>query len=383
MSAAGNRAKWSGAAAAAALVALAGMVAPVQAGPVLQLAGVYFAGLGVGAVFFVAVLTVARAAWHAPFQAVPLRLAGCFPTAAVLLLGVVLAYPETYPWATQPEPGLRGQWLSRDFFAVRSAVYLAVWILSARFLARWPGSVPVAAAVLVVLAPTAWLAAGDWLMSLTPAWASTIFGLYVFLGFAASTLAALAIAACAARIAVGRSSAVSSAQIADLAGLLFAVTALWAYTWYCQYMLTWYTNHPHEVGYFAARVDGNWRWPFFGAVVLGWALPFVVLLSRVARRRAGVVLVAAASGLAGHWLDLYAMIGPVVGNGRPGAGLPALVFTAIGAAWCGWLLCDRGRASRDPVGNKADVTLSYRARGAPVTRADEPRRSRQPGAEGL
>lgn len=383
MSAAGNRAKWSGATAAAALVALAGTAAPVQAGPVLQLAGVYLAGLGVGAVFFVSLLTVTGAAWHAPFQAVPLRLAGCFPAAAILLLGVVLAYPETYPWATQPEPGLRGQWLSRDFFAVRTAVYLAAWILSARYLARWPGSVPVAAAVLVVLAPTAWLAAGDWLMSLTPGWASTIFGLYAFLGFAASTVAALAITACAARIAGGHGSAVSSAQITDLAGFLFAVTALWAYTWYCQYMLTWYTNQPHEIGYFAARVDGSWRWPFFGAVVLGWGLPFALLLSSAARRRPGVVLVAAASVLAGHWLDLYALIGPAVANVRPGAGLPALVLAAIGVAWCGWLLCDRGRAPRDPVGNEAGTTMSNRGPGVPGTRASEACRSRQPGAEGL
>src|SRR5690606_22035077 len=86
-------------------------------------------------------------------------------------------------------------WLDLPFFVGRSLLWVGCWAAFASLLARWSLAQDEAsgaalqarmhrlgAAALPVLALTTTLASFDWLMSLQPAWVSTIFGIYWFSG---------------------------------------------------------------------------------------------------------------------------------------------------------------------------------------------------------
>lgn len=323
----------------AAGIAIAGALLQTERlGLNLLLAGVYLAGLAVGALFFTALQVVTGATWSDSLRTIPATLPSMLPMATVLLLVVFLAHPEIYSWTVEQQSGLRGVWLSRPFFIARSSLYLGLWMLSARLLARPAASSRVAAGVLAVLALTGWLAASDWLMSLTPQWTSTIFSVYVFVGFVVSAVAAMLLTCIWVRVRNPTCRSVSEGQLRDLATMLLGFSCLWAYLWYCQYMLIWYTNQPHESTYYAVRTGGDWRVLFFATVVLKWAVPFVLLLSRAGKRCPAMLTLAAGSALLGHWLDLYVMIVPGVLPGRPVPGLLEVgLALGVGTA-CVWTL---------------------------------------------
>ncbi len=326
-------------AAIAAVIAIAGALLQTERlGPNLLLAGVYLAGLAVGAMFFTAVHVVTGATWSDSLRTIPATLPSTLPMATVLLLVVFLAHPETYSWTVEQQSGLRGVWLSRPFFIARSSLYLGLWMLSARLLTRPAASSRVAAGVLAVLALTGWLAASDWLMSLTPQWTSTIFSVYVFVGFVVSAVAAMLLTCIWVRVRNPTCRSVSEGQLRDLATMLLGFSCLWAYLWYCQYMLIWYTNQPHETGYYVVRTGDGWHLLFYATVVLKWALPFVLLLGKAGKRRLAVLALAAFSALVGHWIDLYVMIFPDVAKVRVWPGLLETGMALGLGAVCAWVL---------------------------------------------
>jgi hypothetical protein len=327
----------------AAVIAIAGALLQTERlGANLLLAGVYLAGLAVGALFFTAVQEVTGATWSDSLRTIPATLPSTLPMATVLLLMVFLAHPETYSWTVEQQSGLRGTWLFRPFFIARACLYLGLWMLLARLLIRPATSSRVAAAVLAVLALTGWLAASDWLMSLKPQWTSTIFGVYVFMGFVISAVAAILLTCIWVRVRNPTCRSVSEGQLRDLATMLLGFSCLWAYLWYCQYMLIWYTNQPHETTYYAVRTGVDWRVLFFATVVLKWAIPFALLLSRAGKGRLAILALAAFSTLVGHWIDLYVMIFPGVATDQVWPGLLETgMALGLGATFA-WVLqnCD-------------------------------------------
>jgi Ni/Fe-hydrogenase subunit HybB-like protein len=323
----------------AAVIAIAdALLQTERLGPNLLLAGVYLAGLAVGALFFTAMQKVTGATWSDSLRPIAATLPSTLPIATVLLLLVFVTHPETYSWTVVQHSGLRGAWLFRPFFIARSGLYLGLWMLSARLLTRPAASSRDAAGVLAVLALTGWLAASDWLMSLTPQWTSTIFSVYVFVGFVVSAVAAMLLTCIWVRVRNPTCRSVSEGQLRDLATMLLGFSCLWAYLWYCQYMLIWYTNQSHETGYYVVRTGDGWHLLFYATVVLKWALPFVLLLGKAGKRRLEVLALAAFSVLVGHWIDLYVMIFPDVAEVRVWPGLLETgMALGLGAA-CAWVL---------------------------------------------
>lgn len=319
----------------AAVVAAIGVLAAAlslnvgRLGPHLLLTGVFLAGLAVGALFFKALQVAVGAKWADSLWPLASALTTLLPLALVLLLTLLWLRPETYPWWLSEQPGLRKVWLTRDFFTLRTVGYVALWSWAAWLLRRRRTTQGAAAAVLVLLALTVWLAASDWLMSLTPDWSSTVFGVYVFTGCFTSALAAILLGSLGLRARQQPGLALVGTHQQDLATLLFAMSCVWMYLWYSQYMLVWYTNQPHEASYYLVRTNTSWRLVFWGTVGLKWVVPFVLLLTRSAKQNAVVLALAATCALAGHWLDLYAIIVPVF---SPTSTAPWALETALALA---------------------------------------------------
>jgi hypothetical protein len=273
----------------------------------------------------------AGAKWDESLRPLPAALTGLLPLATLLLALGLWVRPETDPWSSVVELGLRKLWLTRDFLLLRSVGYAGLWSIAALRLRRGGASQGVAAAVLVILALTGWLAASDWLMSLTPGWTSTIYGIYVFIGFVVSAIAAILLACVITRTRQPARQPINDRQLQDLATLLFGMSCVWMYLWYSQYLLIWYTNQPHETGYYLLRTGPGWQAYFWATAAFKWAVPFTLLLSRAGKRNLKVLALASASALAGQWLELYVTIIAATSpaSPTPGPTEAALVFALI------------------------------------------------------
>lgn len=304
----------------------------------LLLVGFLGVGFGLAGILLMAFQYLTAAGWSVGLRRVPEAMGTVLPWAGALVLFVLLAYPDLYPWTarpTHPHSGFKDVWLSRPFFLVRAFAYLAIWLGLAYALIRTSrkqdedGSASHtfancrwSALFLILFGITLWLASYDWLMSREPEWASTVFGPYNFAGLFQSGLA-VCILLCIWLHHLGPyRDVLTTNHLHDLGKLLFGMSTFWAYLWYCQYMLIWYVNNPEETPYYVRRLEGAWEPVFCANLALNWIMPFFILLSRPAKRSAKCLVQVSVIILFGRWLDLYLMIFPA--NNSPGAVVIAL-----------------------------------------------------------
>jgi hypothetical protein len=321
---------------------IAFVLTPQRAWVGVLLASNFLVGLGVGGLVLVALLYVTSARWSLPFRRVPEAMTAALPVAAIGLAAVLVCCPTLFSGQTPGEVSespLHRLWFNRPFFLTRSLVYLALWIGFAFAIVansrrqdtdRTSGPTQtnhwLSALFLVVFGVTCWLASMDWLMSLEPHWASTMFAVYNFAGLFLSALAAVIVLVVWLRWQGPLRSAVNENHLQDLGTLLFAFSSFWAYTWYCQYMLIWYVNNPEETAYYRARGNEGWQVWLLVDIALNWAVPFVVLLFRLAKRSPWLLGTVALLVLVGRWVDLSLMILPSQANASP---MPSLLDAGL------------------------------------------------------
>jgi hypothetical protein len=330
---------------------------PQRAWPNILLISNYVAGLAVGGLALVALHYVTGARWSVPVRRLPEALAVALPVAGLGVAAVLLFRPSVYSWtlatpaAEDNASALRSFWLERPFFLARALTYVAVWLTFAVLIVRASRrqdltgdpaltrrNVRLSAGFLVAFGVTCWLASYDWLMSLEPDWASTMFGVYNFAGIVLSALACVTLLAVCLRRYGSMRALLTRDHLHDLGTLLFGFSCLWAYMWFCQYLLIWYTNHPEETRYLVRRWHGAWPALLFLDLALSWGVPFLVLLFRGAKRTPVILAAVALLVLAGRWVDLFLMIFPSQGDALaiPGAAEAGIVLGAIG--FCGLAL---------------------------------------------
>ena len=149
-----------------------------------------------------------------------------------------------------------------------------------------------AAIFLSVFALTFTLASFDWLMSIEPLFYSTIYAFYVISGLLLSGIASITVLVILLRRR-GFLPEVNENHLHNLGKLVFGFSTFWAYIWLCQYILIYYANLPEETIYYLRRMQTpGWKALFFGNIFLNWLIPFVMLLSRGAKRSDGWLLTA-------------------------------------------------------------------------------------------
>ena len=329
----------------------AGIVAaPARAWTAWLAAAFLWISVAFGASALLALAHLSKAAWIVPLKRVPEALSAWLPVGALTLLGVIFGLRSVYEWS-EPEaahdPVLAGKhaWLNVPAFAARMAIVLAIWIALTFALRRESRAqdhdhdvahtrrtVALSAAFAVVGALTFSAASVDWLMSAQPHWQSTIFGFYQISGALVAGVSGVTMTTIVLRRR-GLLPHVHENHLHDLGKLLFAFSTLWAYMWLSQYLLVWYANIPEETSFFLARTTRGWGFVFWGQLVVGWLVPFFVLMSREAKRTEGVLLAMSAMLLVGRWLDVWLAVAPPTMPDHPGIGVLELApFLAIGAA---------------------------------------------------
>ena len=304
---------------------------PERTWPNLLLSNVYLLSMALSGALVLSIHYLSGAGWSVVLRRVPEAMMAALPVVAVLMLMVFFGRQMLYPWADPdalahaPLPADKSLYLSTPFVFVRMALILAIWVSLARAIrktslrqdedpspAHHQRLVRFSAFFAVVFAATFGLGAVDWLMSLDPHWYSTIFAVYLFAGVLVSGLAALTLIVLLLRALGPLRDIVGPAHLHDLGKLLFAFSTFWAYIWFSQYLLIWYSNLPEEVTHYVRRSGDAWAPLFFLNLGINWGVPFVALLSRAAKRSPRVLAVVCLAILVGHWLDLYLLIMPEV-----------------------------------------------------------------------
>ena len=157
---------------------------------------------------------------------------------------------------------------------------------------------------IIVLALTQTFASIDWIMSLTPHWYSTIFGVYFFAGSFVGFIALLSVVAVAMRRAGLLDTVISAEHLHDIGKFLFAFTAFWAYIAFSQFFLMWYANLPEETIFYKARMEGSWLTVSLFLMAGHFGAPFFYLMGRDVKRRGSTLAIGGAWLLAMHFVDL-------------------------------------------------------------------------------
>ncbi len=316
--------------AAAVLIAILGYAADRPRFEHSYLAGfVFVLTIGLGALFFVILQHLTRAGWSVAARRHMEWIAMVLPVCAILFLPIVFFAHDLFPWmGSHGDHELlrkKAPYLNETFFYVRAAVYFLSWSVMAAWFGRQSRAQDASgdpahtmrmqrwsAPAMLVFGLTTTFAGFDWLMSLQPEWYSTIFGVYVFSGAVTSSLSALALITILLQKA-GLLSRVSSVEHRhDIGKLMFGFTVFWAYIAFSQYFLIWYANIPEETTFYRARSGHGWTGVSLALGALHFVVPFLVLLSRAAKRSMVVLGLGASILLLAHAVDAYWLVLPAL-----------------------------------------------------------------------
>ena len=286
----------------------------------------FWTGISVGSLALLMLQHLTGGGWGLVIRRILEAATRVLPLIAVLFIPIVLGAHQIYPW-THPEHaqklGDKTNYLNLPFFSVRAVVYLAIWLALAYLLNRWslaqdrtadnqytkrmrllsgPG--------MILLIFTVTFASVDWYMSLEPEWFSTIYG---FIFVASWTVSALAFVIAALAILSKDDPLkhiVAPLHFHDLGKLLLALVMLWAYFAYSQFLIVWSGNLPEEISWYVPRIHGTWGALIIAVVVLHFATPFLLLLSRGLKRDPRKLIIVAIMILVMRLIDLLWMLEP-------------------------------------------------------------------------
>ncbi len=293
----------------------------------------YFMAISLCGTFFMAFNYVAQAGWSVAIKRVPEAMGGFLKYAmAGMILIFLFGHHDLYYWThseyydpKSPEfdhilAGKSG-FLNVPFFLIRLVIYSVIWVGFTHVLRRhsmqedqegglthYRRSITISAIFLVLFAVTSSTSAWDFLMSIDAHWFSTLFGWYTFIGLFVSGMAMMCLIILYLR-SRGYLENVTENHLHDVGKFMFAFSIFWTYLWFSQFMLIWYANLPEEVVYYQVR------WNYFRSLwvanlLINFCAPFLVLMTRDAKRQSRILWIGGIIILAGHWLDVYVMVMP-------------------------------------------------------------------------
>ena len=291
---------------------------------------IFWTGITVGSLALLMLQHLTGGAWGLIIRRVLEASTRTLPLILLLFVPVVVGLNQIYPWTNRAEmdqvPALRekaAHYLNPPFFIGRALVYFAIWSLLAVLL-NWLSLQQdrandsklkkrlqiVSGPGLGVLILTITFAAIDWVMSLDPAWSSTIFGLIFVASWSLSALAFGILSMSWLSKREPMNTVVRTSHFHDWGNLLLALVMLWTYFAFSQYLIIWSANLPEETVWYVARKHGGWGAIALGIVILQFAFPFMTLLSRAAKKSPQKLALLAVLILAMRVVDVIWLIEP-------------------------------------------------------------------------
>ncbi len=308
----------------------------------LLIDGFYFLGISLGAMFFLALQYATETGWSVAIKRIVEAVASYVVVGAGVLLLVFLAitfmdggYTEVdghhlghiYSWM-DPEIvhhdaiiANKAPFLTKPFFWVVTVIYLATYVIFYKGFRKRSlqedieGGTAIhmknfakGALFLVLFGYFSSTSSWHWLMSVDPHWFSTLYGWYVFSGMWCTSMTTIMLILIYLK-KQGYLEKVNDSHIHDVGKWIFAISFLWSYLFFSQFMLYWYANIPEEVIYYHFRIE-NYSVIFWGMFMINFIIPMLILMSREAKRNYGILMVVCIIILLGHWGDVYMLVTP-------------------------------------------------------------------------
>lgn len=317
------------------------------------LAFIFWIGIALGCFAILMLQHMSGGAWGIVIRRVLEASTRTFPILAALFIPVALGIPFIYEWANsaavEASPVLQHKhpYLNIPFFIGRAVFYFAVWNIVGYLLNRWSREQDqtgernltrklqgLSGPGLVLYGLTVTFASIDWVMSLDPTWFSTIFGILFMGGQGLSAMAFTITVIVILSNYKPMSEVIQPRHLHDLGKLLLAFLMLWAYFSFSQFLIIWSGNIPEEVAWYTRRLHSSWRLIGLAIVLLHFALPFVLLLSRDLKRNARTIRLIAILVLVMRYVDLYWLTGPEFHEGQFAISWMDLIMpVGIGGVW--------------------------------------------------
>jgi hypothetical protein len=296
-------------------------------------------------------LLVVRRQLEAATRTIPVLLAAAVP--------LFFWLPQLYSWAdpakVKVDPVL--QWKTHSYltpggYMARLVLYFAIaWVL-AHFLNRMSleqdrtGDAGLARRMRMVSGPgiviyclAATFASVDWIMSIETHWSSTMYGFYLIVSQALSGLTFAIVVAFLLSRSEPMAPLMLKRHFHDYGKLYLALTMLWTYICFSQFLITWAGNLPEEIFWYRHRILSGWGVVAGIVVWCHFALPFALLLSRDLKRQRRLLAALAGWMLVMRLVDLFWQVEPAY-VGAAGIQQPAMywMYLAVPAAlFGGWL----------------------------------------------
>lgn len=259
----------------------------------------------------------------------------------------------------------QARYLTHNGFLMRAVLYFVIWFVLVQTFNAWskqqdtdredlalrrrfkvlagPGI------ILYVLAMT--FASIDWVMSLSPHWASTIYG-FIFVGAqAVSAMCLMIIVVVLLSWAGPYAGFLRERHLHDLGKLLFAFNMLWAYFDFSQLLIIWSGNQPEEISFYRTRLYGEWGVVAVIVLLFSFGLPFLVLLSRAVKRSPSLLSRVALWMLVFRLVDLYWMTRPEFTSNAIPTWLDIVMPIALIGLWVGFFAMNLKQRPILPLGD--------------------------------
>jgi hypothetical protein len=331
----------------------------------LWMNNVFFAGMGIIGLFFVAIQYAAQAGWSVGVKRIGIAMGNWIPIAGVLMLILwFVTHHDIFHWTHASlyqegkdfDPIIDNKapfffWPLAGgtfpiFFIFRMVLFFGVWywffiMIRKNMVAEdlqattsfWKKNVVLSTVFLIFFGVSSSIAAWDWVMSIDTHWFSTMFGWYVFASWWVTGLAVITLIAVYLKEA-GYLKIVNSNHLHDLGKFMFAFSIFWTYIWFSQFLLIYYANIPEETVYFFERMKNSpYSWIFYLNLILNFVLPFLLLMTRDAKRQMSTLKLVCPIIIVGHWFDFFNMVTPGVVQHDGGVGFMeiglGLIFVSL------------------------------------------------------
>jgi hypothetical protein len=250
---------------------------------------------------------------------------------AVLFVPIFFGMKYLYAaWLNAPPSGegalseFQRSYLTLNGFRVRAVLYFVVWLILVFIFNRWSREQDVnredrglrrrlkmlAGPGIILYVFVMSFAAIDWVMSISPHWASTIYGFLFVAGQLISSMS-LMIAVVVLLSRTGPLSGVLQPRhIHDLGKLLLAFVMLWAYFSFSQLLIIWSGNQPEEITFYRTRLYSEWGVVAVIVLIFHFFVPFFLLLSRDLKRNPNLLPRVAVWLIFMRLVDLFWMTRP-------------------------------------------------------------------------
>lgn len=289
----------------------------------------YFLCLGIGGLFFTALQHAANAGWSSSVRRIMESLSAYLPVAAVSTVVLIFGFSHLYDWMNKDlvahDAILLGKsgYLNATFVIIRLVIFFGAWLLFRRAMVgnsvaqdkdgnehHTVKNARLSIGFIVFFALSFSLFSVDLIMSLQPHWYSTMWGVYCFAGmFQASIAMVVLITGYMIRKGYARGW-INIEHLHDLAKYMKAFTIFYAYIAFSQFMLIWYANLPEETIFYLNRSTGGWMAASLSLLFFKFAVPFLLLLPRAAKRSIAHTSLVACLILVMEYIDIHWMVYP-------------------------------------------------------------------------